>query len=733
MSRLAGLILLLLLCALPLCAQDQQAEVSEQVTKLGSTDWATREKAQRRLVAIGEPARAALREALVNTDLEIRVRASAALIALGESFAYALECAKADSDGKRDHGKAALMSLFRLDDEQTLSMISAEELQRNNYGRGRNYNGQSTLTCPPLVALATIEASSDCPVLVASGARASWKTFIESANVSLDMSGGLDQIDQVINTLANAVANSLGNVSPDDRLLFLPMRIGQLRFIYVVNVSAGAAPLRICAGQLIADFVAGGAEGLRASRLLAAGLALDPTATSRLRAEFATESGPAALVWVALYSELDAATKNRLLAIKPEEIRTMLAAKSWVSLHAAATVLQLHPPVARAAILEPVMLASQDSLELLAAIWCARGCELSANARARVARCVDNKQDGIASSAARWFAGAQNVDDAELALVWKAAEVQPVTSAFFVAALELLTRDDIATRLLDRAREALAGRFETQQALAAAVLRGRATPADLTRVLEKLKTAQDSTLAGKLAGLFAGCKDLDAQGVSALADGLADIDALKRRRFMRVLRSLDSTLRLQVVEATQVKLDAAEEKLGGKKSAGDSGGEKDAKSVQRGVPHIVAARLALAGIKAGLGDAKAMDLLTETTRGNDIEAAKQAGAALVDALDDAGLMSTLSALKKKMAARHTDVATAAHIEQCMRAVEEGNREAYRLASGRVTAAQTNQWNWQINDQLYQMQAQLDAMESKRKSAGPLPSDPLLNSLTVDTP
>ena len=85
MSRLAGLtIVLALLLSAPLCAEDQGAEVADLIGQLASKQWSVREKAQRRLVAIGEPAREKLRDALVHEDPEVRSRASAALLAIGE-------------------------------------------------------------------------------------------------------------------------------------------------------------------------------------------------------------------------------------------------------------------------------------------------------------------------------------------------------------------------------------------------------------------------------------------------------------------------------------------------------------------------------------------------------------------------------------------------------------------------------------------------------------------------
>jgi hypothetical protein len=714
MSRLAGLTFILaLLLAAPLCADDQGAEVADLIGQLASKQWSVREKAQRRLVAIGEPAREKLRDALVNDDPEVRSRASAALIAIGESFAYALECAQDKADGKREHGKAALMSLFRLDDEETLARVSNDNANRYGYYYRQRRENQPPLSCAPPLAIATIEAVSGFPILVAAQAKASWATVMQAAAISLDLNNGVDQVEMAtaqVNELMYRVLGS-NDATNAGRPVALPMRIGQFNFIMISTVAAMNDAARAATSQLLSDFIAGGLPGMRAARLLAAGLSGDPAAFTRLTDEFTKNPRDSLLAFVALHGELEDATRKLVVEAARPQLAMLLASRDWLGLTLAAMVLPLLAEKERAAILDPILATSDDSLQFEAALWCARGCELSAEARARVAKCISNKQDGIASCAARWLAAAKQVSDDELALVWKAAETLPVGSAFFLSTLELISRDDVRPRLVARAREALSGRFDTQQALAAVVLRGNATAADLAQIVEKLRNLQNNTLVGRLCLLFEGAKELGDAAITKMADGLCDNDANKRRRFLRALRKCAPELRAKVIAASEKKISELPEKMASALSA-------------RG------AKLAFAGLKSGAGDVKALDDILAAANSNEPEIVKAASAALVDALDADGLASTLTALKKKNPGKFNEIATAVHLEQCRRAVEENDSDAFRVAASRVNALQAMGWNWQIMQELAQMESELDP-DSGSTQATPLPRHPLLTALTVE--
>ncbi len=713
MSRLAGLTFILaLLLAAPLCA-DQDAEVADLVGQLASKQWSVREKAQRRLVAIGEPAREKLREALTHDDPEVRSRVSAALISIGESFAFALECAQDKVEGKREHGKAALMSLFKLDDAETLDRVSNENVNRYGYYYRQRRDNQPPLSCPPALAIATIEAVSGFPILVAAPAKASWASVMQAATISLDLNNGLEQVEFAaaqVNDLMNRVLGA-PDATNSARPMALPMRIGQFNFLMITSVAASNDAARGAATQLLTDFISGGLAGMRAARLLSAGLSGDPAAFARLTDEFTKNPKDSLLAFVALHSELEEATRNLVVEAARPHLQMLLGSRDWGGLGIAAQVLPLLETKERAQLLDPMISAATDSLQFEIALWCARGCELSVGARARVSKCINNKQDGIASCAARWIAGARQVSDEELALVWKAAEALPVGSAFFTAALELVSRDDVRSRLVARAREALSGRFETQQALAAAVLRGAATPADLALIVEKLRTLQNNALVGRFCLLFEGAKELDEAAIGKMADGLCDNDANKRRRFLRALRKCAPDLRARVIAACEKKCAEMPDKV--------------AASIA-----VRSAKLAFAGLKAGAGDTKALDEILAAANVNEPEIVKAAGAGLLDAVEADALASTLAAFKKRNAGKFTEFATAVYLEQCRRAVEEDNSENFRSAASRVNALQAAGWNWQIMQELSQMESEL-SVDNEASSPQLLPRHPRLTALTVD--
>lgn len=715
MPRMAGLVFFLgLLLAAPLFADDTAAEVADQIANLGSSQWSVREKAQRRLVAIGEPAREKLRAALDHNDLEVRSRASAALIEIGESFAYALQCAKEKEQGRREHGRDALKNLFRLDKNDTLARVNLDEMNRYG-GYGRRRDSSFSLSCPPELAIASAEAMTGFPVFVAAPARSAWQTLMQATSVSLDFSNGIDQLHIVAAQINEMMIRALGNQGPSSgaRTCALPMRIGQFNFILVTTVASATDPAGSAADQLLADFVAGGLPGVRAARLLAAGLIGDPAASQRLLAEFTLNPVDTLLAMVALHCEPEGNTRVLVAKAVRGQLPTLLASRDWVALEVAARALALIDPAERAAVLEPILLSSNDSLPFVAALWCARGGALSAEARARVAKCVNSRQDGIASCAARWFAGAKTVSDEELALVWKAAEAMPAGSAFFKEALLLIGRKDVSPRLVLRAREALGRNFETQLALAATVLRGNAAEADLALVVEKLWNLQNNALVGRLCQLFENASELSETPFKKLCEGLCDNDANRRRRFLRALRKCAPTLREKLIAAAETKLDA----LAAQEAAG--------------IPKR-SARLALLGLKAGAGDAKALEGLLSVAAGNEAaDIAKAAAAALVDALNAEGLSQTLHALKKRNAAKFNEVATAAHLEQCRRAVEDDDSEAFRAAESRVNSLQARGWNWQLMQELQMLAAELST-SNESDLTRLLPQFPRLNALTVDS-
>ncbi|HRJ78398.1 MAG: hypothetical protein HPKKFMNG_00788 [Planctomycetes bacterium] len=719
MSRLAGLAMLLCCLGVMARAQDAQPEVVDLIARLADDRWEVRERAQRRLVAIGEPAREKLRQALLHDDPEVRARSSAALISLGETFTFALNCSQSDKPGQREHGRNALQNLFGLEEGKALSVITPEELSRANYGRRASYSASQPLSCPPPLAIATLEALSGFPILVSAGAAPRWQTAMQASTVSLDLSQDYTQPQHAIQHLRNLLARTLGaEFSRDGTLEICPLRVGQLTLLFVCTQAEIPGAVNHCASRLIAQFVQGGLPSGEVARVLAAAVSLDPTRLSRLAEEAGKATCAPELVYVALCSELNDDERRSLAKLSSQQVRALMGSRLWSCLRVAVMALLAMEASQRAPLLNEVIVGSTDSMELLAALWCARGLDLTPEARSRVSRCVTNSQDGIAAAAVRWYSGAPQISDEDLKLAWKSAEVLPVSSAFFSAALQLFTREDIRPRLLASAREALSGRFDTQQALAAAVLKGQAGKEDLARVLERLNTAQDPVLGGRLIALFEGCSELTDAAVERLAGGMLETDAQKRRRLARVMRLCDRALLKRILDVAETRLAATEEKFGGKEKAA-------------GIAHIMAARMSLLGFRAGLGEVVALETLMEALKTASGNALREASSALVDALDEAGLSSTLAALKKAAPARFIEIATGAYLEQCRRAVEQGNREAFRMASARVNAVQTDRWNWQLQDQLAQLESMLDAMEGGARRSELLPSNPFLKSLKVE--
>lgn len=711
MPRLAGLTLVLVLCASALCA-DEAAEISEQIAALASPQWPVREKAQRRLVAIGEPAREKLRLALDHDDLEVRSRASAALIEIGENLEFALECTKAEKASLRDHGKAALMNLFRLDAQGTLSRVMPDEMYGyGNYGRRRD--SSLAVSAPPVIALATAEALSGFPLLVGTPVKASWTTVLQAASITFDFSNGVEQAVMVAaqyNEMINRVVGGQ-DVANRQRPVALSMRIGQQEFIYVTTLALMNDAAAGAAEQLVADFVLGQEARVKAARLLAAGLLGDPAQFTKLMEQYKAGAAASPLALVALHGDADAARQARVLEGLKGHVGAMLASSEWTVLETAARLLAMLPESVRMALLDPILVSSADSLPFLVALWCARGGVLSDAARARTLDCVTNKQDGISAAAARWFAGAKTVSDVELTQIWKAAESMAPQSAFLLPALELIARDDIKPRLVDRAREALTRNFETQLALAAAVLRGLATAQDLALAVERLWNLNNFALVGRLCMLFEGAKELPEAALNKVVDGLCDNDANRRRRFMRVLRRCEPQLRATLVAQAE------------KKIAGITGQAASSLGVR-------SSRLALAGLKAGAGDATALDEVLAACAGTEAEIIKAAAAALVDALGGEALNQTLAGMKKRNAAKFSEVATAVGMEQCRRAMEEDDAEAFRVAESRVNALQGQNYNWQLMQELQQMAMQLSGSADSPLSRL-LPANPRLSALNVN--
>lgn len=707
MPRLAVLILALILAA-PAFAQDEAARVDALIKDLASEDWATRERASRELVGIGEPARGALRKAIEDDDPEVRVRASNALVAIGEEFAYAVECATAESEQLRDHGRAALMNLFKLDDPKVLREFTQRELQP----QWRGWNEQLNVMAPPAIALARLQALSGVRFLVAEDARESWARVLAQPTVNIQVQGSPDQIPFLRDAVTRFLQQALGNLSAENQLVPRPLRLGRATVLYLTRASDGTGITRRCGEQLLDDLLKDGEQSVRAAALLADGAASDTAAADRIRRQYAARPELSRLMWLALALGADEATTACVRAREHEDAVALFKARDWTVLELGAKYLECLEPAPRGALVSPLVESSTDSIELLAAVWVARGAVLSEAARARVGRLLKSRQDMLSAAAARWFAGAGDVSDEELAAIWQAGEFQPLDSSFFTAALELVQRPDIADRLAEAARKSFAATFDlnvSRHALAASVLAGRATPEDLAVALDKLTAARASQrMVNQLSEMFSGCTTLPDAALKKFDARLFDSDATVRRVYMAALRRCDSALQVSIARSGI-----------------------DAHDVKEG-KHVGFARLSLLGILAGAGDAEALDEIIKAVEGEDAELAKAGGAAYADALQGDALFKALEDLNNQQGITNGALAALeGYMEICRRAAASKDRATFRKAYGIAISMQILNRNWQLRQELMQMQQLLGSGEGKTEKHRSLPADPNLKQLIVD--
>ncbi|MBK9973564.1 MAG: hypothetical protein IPP14_02120 [Planctomycetes bacterium] len=711
MRRLAFLILLLL-CAAPLCADATEDQVSDLIARLGSEQWELRERAQRELVGLGEPARKQLVEALEHKDLEIRTRASGALIAIGESFSHAVECAGSKSDGLRDHGLAALANLFRIDDPQNLRALSPAEMQ------GRySTNADIRMTQPPALAIARMESITGIRLFVAPSASEAWARVLALPSIDIRLNGDPRQALYVKAAMDNAVRLAAGQDASGAAVTFTPMRIGRATFLYVQKTGenqSGEAGRRV-GEQLIAALLGEGPPAVRAAALLAEGASTDFTAADRIRAEFLKDPSALRLMWLTLALGSDEQVSEAVRKIDPAPVTALLDCTDWAALTLAAKFLDCLPLPAKGALLAPLILENKHTLAVTVALWAARGCDLPPASRNRAALLLASREDALAASAVRWFAGAGALTDSELEAVWKAAENQTSESAFFVATLELIGRPDVSEKLVDRARAALSGVQETQQALAAAVLTGRASSADLSIALDKLTRKNNPNLTQRLAGMFVGCTQLDDEAKAKLVKGLVHTDAAVRREFLGALRLCGPDIKAAVVTLWAEAVDKAFE------------GKEEAKVARQFVP----SRVSLWAFQSMGGDAPALERLMEYITGADAEKARLAGGALPDAMAEDILLKELDALRARQGAVHAMMVSAeCYLEFARRAVTGADRAAFRKYFGLAITLQY-QNNYTVRNELQQLQMRLNRLPDSNAKQESLPSGPVLNKLDIE--
>ncbi|MCB9933060.1 MAG: HEAT repeat domain-containing protein [Planctomycetes bacterium] len=707
MPRLAVLILALLF-ALPVFAQDEAARVGQLVKDLASKDWATRERASRELVGIGEPARTALRKAIEDDDPEVRVRASNALIAIGEEFAYAVECATAESEQLREHGRAALMSLFKIDDPKVLRELNQRELQP----MWRGYNERLNVLAPPVIALARMQALSGVPILVAEDARETWAKVLSQPTANIMVDGNPEQIPFLRDGVQRFLQQALGGLSAENQLVPRPLRVGRTTILYVTRAGNGTGITRRCGEQLLDDLLKDGEESVRAAALLAHGAASDSGAADHIRGQYVERPELTRLMWLALALGADDKTVQCVKAREHGDAVGLLKSHDWTVLELAAKYLECLEPGPRGEVLGPLVENSTESMELLAAVWVARGASLSDAARARAGRLLKSRQDMLSAAAARWFAGAGDVTDAELEAIWQAGEFQPIDSSFFTAALELVKRPDIADRLAETARKSFAVTFDAsvaRHALAATVLVGRATPEDLAVALDKLTAARASQrMVNQLAEMFVGCTELPEAALKKFDIRLFDTDPAVRRVYMAALRKCDTGLRVSIA-----------------RSGVDGHSEREGK-------HVNVARVSLLGVLAGAGDIDALDEIIKAVEGEDAEVAKAGGAAYADAFSGDALFQALDDLNSRPGLTNGGLAALeGYMEVCRRAAATRDSVTFRKAYGIAINMQILNRNYQLRQELMQLQQLIGSADGKVEKQRALPPDPILRTTSVE--
>jgi hypothetical protein len=653
------------------------------VDRLGSESWPERERATRELKTLGKDALPALRGALTDSDAEVRARASATLIEIGEDFGFSIESIRSGDENLQAHGRAAIANLLGLDEPDVIRVLGIREIQSRHSGTRQSM----ALNNPPELALLRMQAVTGMPMVVAPCAEASWRRILEQPQLTSSFSGDFANMRWLRDLMQRQLNNLLGNPqNAGDQISLNVVRIGREHFYYVTSAEPPSNIVRDCTNRLIEEFLSDGPERLRAAALLGHAVRGNSRLVTRLSDEARQEDAYEGLYWLAL--ALERAPEHQW----PGEhgLASLLGLRDWQGLELLAKHIHLLPGDEVARELMPVVEESGDALQVALALWVLRGQELSEPARARVLGLLASRQDTLAAAAVRWLAGAGEVTDAELAAFWQVCEFQQIDSQFFRAAVELAERADVITRLEDRARNALDGLHATQQAVAAVVLKGRTDADDLKRVLNRLQaTRANEALVQRLRALFRGVSELDEESTALLQREIASEQAGARAAYQLVLLELGTELRATIAGAA---LEKVEERL---KEAGESPTQG-----------TLVLRIELLGIMAGTGSSSAFASLQSVLEDDNVELARAAGKALVNAIPGDEFFDGLERLRDNLTGANVmhGVLEAA-LERCRRAVAEEDPRSFRRAYSIAMSIQVPNV-WQIRNQLNQLQGQL---------------------------
>ncbi|MHC4842071.1 MAG: hypothetical protein ACYTDT_14135, partial [Planctomycetota bacterium] len=612
-----------------------ESEIDGWVTDLASVEWRARETAQRKLISAGEKARKKLQHALENKDLEVSTRASKCLVSIGESFSFAVTFATSEIEGKRTHGRAALKNLFRIDDKNNLRELTQNELQTRG---SRRYSPPTTM--PKDAAIVLLEALSGMPIYVSSVGKGQWDGVAGDTPIHVEYRGDLKQIGDAVQSINSILQRQYGQKFPKSALVAVPMKIGRANFSYLVPRDQRRGAVRMAANQLVADLLSDGPIQLRAAWLLAQGAATDTEAAANIRDEFSSNPDLTRLMWLALSLGKDEKVDGVAINQEPADALKVLNSADWFAHKVAANYFRTLSVQERTKLLCPIVESSTHVFELLTAIWNLWGCEVTPTCRARMIKLItDTQQKSLASAAVHWFRQALDITEPELDAIWQAAKSQ-TDAGFFTEALALFQREDIAGRMLGKARESLKGTFQaTQQSFAAAILHGQASQTDLELVLERLAgtASQNAPRLAKLQiRLFAGCKELPATAIEKFTNSLQSTDQRVRSLYFNALRRCEPSLRMKVAD----QLVSTIEKAGKFLEANDKLLDP-AKSSQ----HVYDSWLIAIGVKHAAGDKDSMKTILSVLESENERAATTAAVALVEAVPADQIFNQLEELQ----------------------------------------------------------------------------------------
>lgn len=727
-------------------AQDTSAE--DLVKRLGSDDWKVRERAERKLIGMGEKAREALTDGLTDDDLEVQTRASEALIEIGETFAHSVQCAKSDDKALQRHGMNALFDLFELDNPRVFRPLTPNELSNNNYGY---YNRRAEpFNHAPELFFARLQVKSGYPILFHSSVTDRRKKLFERKVINIQFQGDLDKINILRNGLLQINGQVLGTNKPNEMIYFVPFKSGRLNFVVGVAKTGKDVLTRKVGEQLLTDLLSDDSvASVRSARILANAAQSDPKTSRALRDEFLKDSTQQPLAWASLWLfPKNAKVQSAVKANFPDAAADWFGENDVTAFAFARLYLACHTDAEQASFLSRVIATEQRTIPLTYALWLARDHALTAEARTRVATLLDSRSETLATTAMRWYVTAQSITDTELDRLWLTAEKRKGAGTFLGAALKFVARKDLAGRLADRARKTLGQDtfYGDQVAMAVTVLKNQSTLEDLSNAIKNLtKATSRPEIATAIFDMFQNVQSLPDDTRKTVIANLASSDPKKRAPFLSLLRRMAPKLIVSIgkdvlaeIERTQPAVyDAVRppkepegEEPAEEPEPNDPSAPEPPKKTKVKHPPLEVARIELHGVMARAGNQDSLTYITRATESENLELAKSAGRALVDALEFDSAVKSLTTLGANGAVPQlVEVKLAAYRRMAQRAIESLNRKQFRIAKSNATRLRHNN-SWQIRNEFNQLSNELSSRIKNQESDSDLPTDLDLAGLSV---